>query len=125
MNFNKYNEVINGTHTYKEIARLLLENKSVGIGWTDESQTHLDIIFKLGITKINPFQRGIEEDCLYVSIIDYTSYAFNIENEKMGNYIQEKLRMNNECGDKLKDLINGIIKQINSKSVEETKIKGE
>ena len=35
MNFNKYNEVINGEYTYKEIAKLLLENKSVGIGWSD------------------------------------------------------------------------------------------
>ncbi len=120
MNFNKYNEVINGTYTYKEIAKLLLEDKIVGIGWTDEMSTHLDIIFKLGITKINPFQRSIRGYYLYVSIIDHTSYAFDIENEKLGNYIQEKLRMNNECGDKLKDLINGIIKQIGSKTVKET-----
>ena len=120
MNFNKYNEVINGEYTYKEIAKLLLEDKAVGIGWTDENSTHLDIIFKLGITKINPFQRGIKEYYLYVSIIDHTSYAFGIEDEKLGDYIQEKLRMNNECGDKLKDLINGIIKQIDSKSVEGT-----
>ena len=120
MNFNKYNEVINGTYTYKEIAKLLLEDKIVGIGWTDEMSTHLDIIFKLGITKINPFQRSIRGYYLYVSIIDHTSYAFDIENEKLGNYIQEKLRMNNECGDKLKILINGIIKQIGSKTVKET-----
>lgn len=120
MNFNKYNEVINGKYTYKEIAELLLENKAVGIGWTDENSTHLDIIFKLGITKINTFQRGIKGYYLYVSIIDHTSYAFDIENEKLGDYVQEKLRMNNECGDKLKDLINGIIKQICSKSVKET-----
>lgn len=120
MNFNKYNEVINGEYTYKEIAKLLLENKAVGIGWTDENFTHLDIIFKLGITKINPFQRGIKGHYLYVSIIDHTSYAFDIENEKLGDYIQEKLRMNNECGDKLKDLINGIIEQIGNKSIKET-----
>lgn len=44
MNYNKYNEVINGTETYKRIATGLLDNKTIGIGWTDEDSTHLDII---------------------------------------------------------------------------------
>ena len=40
------------------------------------------------------------------------AYAFNVGNIKIGNYIQEKLRMNNECGDKLAELINGIISEL-------------
>lgn len=49
MNFDKYNEVINGEITYKKIASDLLKLFSVGIGWTDENGTHLDIILILEI----------------------------------------------------------------------------
>ncbi len=105
MNYSKYDEVINGKNTYKEIAKLLLKNDAVGIGWTDEDSTHLDIIFMLGISKFGSFQRGIKENHLFVSVIDYTSYAFDINSIPNLGYIEEKLRMNNECGNKLSELI--------------------
>ncbi len=112
MNYNKYDEVINGKNTYKEIAKLLQENDTIGIGWTDEDSTHLDIIFKLEILKFGGFQRGIKANYLYVSIIDHTSYAFVPDTIKDGTYIQEKLGFNNSCGDKLAELINGIISEL-------------
>ena len=114
MNYDKYNEVINGEDTFRIIAKELIEEDTVGIGWTDEDSTHLDIIFKLGIDKFGDFQRGIRSNYLFVSIIDHTSYAFVPDGIKEGNYIQEKLRMNNSCGDKLKELINGIIGELNN-----------
>lgn len=115
MNYDKYDEVINGIETYKEIANKLLEEQTVGIGWTDEQATHLDIIFKLGLdTKCGSFQRGIGQNYLFVSIIDHTSYGFAPDSIKVGTYIQEKLRMNDSCGDKLKELINGIIMEVNN-----------
>lgn len=55
MNKDKYGEIINGIDTYSEIAKQLLLNKSVGIGWTDEDSTHFDIIFTLGIKKYGLF----------------------------------------------------------------------
>lgn len=113
MNYNEYNEVINGEKTFNQVAKLLLSGRTVGIGWTDEMYTHLDIVFKLEILKFGGFQRGIKENYLYVSIIDHTSYAFSIEDIKLGDYIQKKLRMNNETGDKIKELINEIIVKIN------------
>ena len=113
MNYNKYNEVINGTETYKEIATGLLDNKTIGIGGTYEDSTHLDIIFKLGLNmKCGCFQRGIKANYLFVSIIDHTSYGFVSDSIKDGSYIQEKLRINNDCGNKLAELINGIILEI-------------
>lgn len=119
MNYNKYNEVINGSETYKGIARDLIDNKTIGIGWMDEDSTHLDIIFKLGLNmKCGCFQRGIKTNYLYVSIIDHTSYAFFPDTIKDGNYIQEKLRFNNSCGDKLAELINGIIIELVSAKYE-------
>lgn len=112
MNFSKYDEIINGELTYNFIATELKMGKAIGIGWTDEIVTHFDIIFKLGIDKFGDFQRGIRSNYLFVSIIDHTSYAFVPDSIKEGNYIQEKLRMNNGCGDKLKELINGIIGEL-------------
>ncbi len=117
MNYSEYDEVINGEKTYKEIAKLLKEDKAVGIGWTDEIYTHFDIIFKLGLSnKSGIFQRGIKQDYLFVSIIDYTSYGFRADTIKDVGYIQEKLRMNNETGEKLAELINGIIKEMNGEN---------
>ena len=109
MNYDQYNEVINGKETYQEIAKLLLDGKAVGIGWTDEEYTHYDIIFKLGIEKFGDFQRGIKSYDLFVSIIGRTSYGFSTSGVKLGNYIQEKLGITDSTGDKLTELINGII----------------
>lgn len=115
MNKDIYGEVINGKETYKEIAKLLKDGKTVGIGWTDELSIHLDIIFKLGLdVKENYFQRGIKQDNLFVSIIDYTSYGFMPDTIKAVTYIQEKLDMRNETGDRLAELINGIIGELNA-----------
>ena len=114
MNNNEYGEIINGDRTYQTIANRLLEGDTVGIGWTDEDFTHLDIIFKLGLDcKCGDFQRGIKQFDLFVSIIGHTSYGFLPNTIKEGGYIQEKLRMNNSCGNKVAELINGIIKCLN------------
>lgn len=110
MNVNNYGEVVNGKDTYKIIANTIKANGTIGIGWTDEDSTHLDIIFKLGLNmKCGCFQRGIKTNYLYVSIIDHTSYAFVPDTIKEVFYIQDKLRFNNYCGTKLAELINGII----------------
>ena len=113
MNYNEYNEVINGENTYEYISKELLDGKSIGIGWTDEMYTHLDLVFKLGLDdKHGIFQRGIRQDYLFVGIMSYTCYAFRVDEIKMGSYIQDKLRLENECGDKLAELINNVIKRI-------------
>lgn len=112
MNYNKYGEVINGKDTYKEVAIKLVSGECVGISWTDTLCTHLDIILKYRFTKYGLFQRGIKSNYLVVSIIDHTSYAFSMECIKESEYIKEKLRMDNECGDKLAELLNGIITYI-------------
>lgn len=116
MNKNKYDEVINGKETYKEIAKLLKDGKIVGIGWTDGLGSHLDIIFKLGLgAQSGNFQRGIKASDLFVSVIGFTSYGFKTDSIKEGTYIQEKLDMRDETGDELANLINGIIGELNAK----------
>ena len=113
MDVNNYGEVINGKYTYSVISDYLRAGKTIGIGWTDENSTHLDIIFKLWLDgKSGNFQRGIKSNYLFVSIIGHISYAFKPDTIKLGGYIQEKLRMENNCGDKLAELINGIITEL-------------
>ncbi len=113
MDLNKYEEVINGNETYKVIADTIKAHGTIGIGWTDEDSTHLDIIFKLGLdTKCGTFQRGIKRNYLFVSIMDHTSYGFAPDSIKEGSYIQDKLRIYSNCGNKLAELINGIIKEL-------------
>lgn len=121
MNINEYYEVINGERTYASIASELLRGRTVGIGWTDEESTHYDIIFFLGLDiKCGDFQRGIKQYYLYISIIDKTSYGFRADCKKENGYIKEKLRMNNTSGDKVADLINGIIVNMNDvKTIDE------
>ena len=114
MDFNIYDEVINGKETFKTIAQKLKQGEAVGIGWTDEEYTHLDIILKWGLEhKFGNFQRGIRQSYLFVSIIDHTSFGFRTDSTKDHGYIQEKLRMNNDCGIKVAELINGIIEEMN------------
>ena len=112
--YDDYGEVLNGKSTYKGIAKLLKDGKTVGIGWTDMLGTHLDIIFKLGLdVKFGNFQRGIKASDLFVSIIGFTSYGFKTDSIKEGTYIQGKLDMRDETGDELANLINGIIGELN------------
>ena len=117
MDFDVYGETINGEKTYKSIADMLKLGKSVLIGWTDELYSYHDILFSIDVIKVGYIQRGIQGTNLFVSIISCTSYAFNIDSEKEGTYIQRKLGMMNETGDKLKELINGIIRCLNESEV--------
>ena len=119
MNYDDWGEVTNGEKTYKGIASVLLSGQTIGIGWTDQEYTHLDLIFNLGIDeKIGQFQRGMKQYYLYISIIDHTCMGFRTDDVKNPEYIMEKLRMNDVTGNKLSELINGIIVELNKCSSE-------
>ena len=118
MDKDKYNEIINGINTYREISHVIRMGRSVIIGWTDEKYTHLDILFSLNPYKEekNYLQRGLRAiNELYVSIIGFGTFGFDIgKDEKESGYISEKLQINGEpTVEKLTELINGIIREIN------------
>ena len=124
MNFNGYNEVINGPATYKEIAEILKNKTPVLLGFTDNDATHYDILFNYGnIVHLNrvhtaesTVQRGIRETDLFVSILGTNSYGFNIDTTKHESYICEKLfngRMDYSVSEVAK-LINGVIEEMNN-----------
>ena len=118
MNIDKYNEVINGKDTFKSIAENLLDTGKCIIGWTDEGCDHRDILFTYRPKHLGgELQRGLRWCYLYVSIIDYTSFGFLIEdmrdNRKHNTYLMEKLRLHdNDCDNKICELVNGVIHEL-------------
>lgn len=115
MNMDKdtYGEVVNGEKTYKEIAYLLKSGNSVIIGWTDEEETHLDILFCLNVVKEGQLQGGLRWNDLFISIMRVGSFGFLTDNKKDSGYIGEKLNLrNNVTTQKLTELVNGIIENL-------------
>lgn len=116
--FDEYGEVINSEITYKTIAKDLVERGSCIVGWTDKEYDHRDILFTFRPRKYGNLQRGLRCTYLFVSIMDHSSMGFliedgNCDNVKHSSYIKEKLRLNdNNCDDKICELINGIIHEI-------------
>lgn len=122
MNKTEYNEIINGTETYKEIANKLKQHIPVIIGWTDEECTHLDILFTYQAhkEKENYLQRGFMSTDLFVSILSWGSYGFEVDREKNVGYISEKLGINGETAEKLTELINGLINELKGSNKDES-----
>ena len=118
MNIDEYGEIINGENTYKIIAEELMNNGSCIIGWTDSKYDHRDILFTYKPEKHGTVQRGLNWNShLYISIIDFCCMGFLIEyktdNTKDTGYIKEKLRLkDNHCDDKICELLNGVIKEL-------------
>lgn len=114
MNKDEYGEIINGNETYLEISKRLKKGQSVIIGWTDEKYTHLDLLFNYKTYKEGMVQRGLRGNELYVSIISWGAFGFDVkEREIHKGYISEKLNMRGEPTiSKLADLINGVMKEL-------------
>jgi hypothetical protein len=113
MNKNKYGEITNGKETYSIVASLLALKVPVGIAWTDGYGTHYDIVFNMGLGSLDGhFQGGLRNTDLFVSIMRKTAWGFKLS-IKHGDYIQEKLGIYGQTGDKLKELINGVIEELN------------
>ena len=111
--FDIYGEVVNGINTYRSIAKSLKNGESVIIGWTDQDYTHFDILFTLNCTQVSLLQRGLRGSDLFVSIMSHSAFGFKTESTKLGDYIQEKLQISGTtCGEKVKQLINGVIKEL-------------
>lgn len=118
MDFDSYEEVINGKNTFRTIAKELVDYGRCIIGWTDENCDHRDILFTFKPHKYGDLQRGLRWTYLFVSIMDFCSMGFLIEdgptdNTKHNGYIKEKLRLHdNQCDDRICDLVNGVIHEL-------------
>lgn len=115
MNYDEYNEVINGELTFKNIAENLKNGVSTLIGWSDEEYTHYDILFTYGTDKYGNIQGGIKYNDLFVSIMRIGTFGFKIDQAKYPTYIAEKLFHNNlnNSVEKVTELINGVLLELN------------
>lgn len=122
MNKTEYNEIINGTETYKEISNKLRQHIPVIIGWTDEACTYLDILFTYQAYREygNYLQRGFMPTDLFVSILSWGAYGFEVDREKNVGYISEKLNVHGETAEKLTESINGIINELKGSNKDES-----
>lgn len=120
MNYDEYNEVINGEDTYSKIAEELMKKDKCIIGWTDRKYDHRDILFTLNwsLLKFGNLQSGRHNCRLIISILGKSSEAFliedgSIDNRKHETYLKEKLKLNDSyCDNMICELINGVIEQI-------------
>lgn len=122
MDTDNYGEIINSEKTFKHIAMKLKMGKSIIIGWTDQKATHYDILFTGGAYKQeeNYLQRGLRGNELFVSVMSYGSFGFNLDGEKSSGYIAEKLNFgcySNITMEKLAELINGVIRHLTGKEI--------
>lgn len=112
MKQNEYGEIYNCLENYREIAEILDNYKSIIIQWIDEDGLTLTILFSFNVKQIkgNYLQRGLRSTDLFVSIIPFSSYGFDIKNNLDIGYLQEKLKIKDEIlAGKLASLINGIM----------------
>lgn len=117
MNTDAHGEVINGAETYRRLASRLISVGPVLIGWTDGT-THYDILFVLSPACANSanLQFGLKgRDTLYVSIVGKRVFGFSIHRDQHGgdlhpNYIGEKLMIGGETLIKATELLNGILR---------------
>lgn len=117
MKQNKYGEILNDIKTYQDIAKALIKDNVI-ISWIDEDLIRLDILFSYKAVKEsgNYLQRGIKGNELFISIIGAGAFGFDVNNsEKASGYIAQKLNINGEpTVEKLGELINGVIKELNN-----------
>ncbi len=115
MDYDEYEEVINGEATYSRIAEILNRDEDVIIGWTDGEGTHFDILFHCAPKKTWKFghlQGGVAPTDLFVSIMRVGCFGFESNNtDTNAGYYSEKLRIGGSAtSEKLAELINGVKK---------------
>lgn len=112
MNYDNFEEVINGPETYARIAEIINRDGSVLIGWTDGDMTHLDILFTSGVTGFGHFQGGVNPSDIFVSIMRKGAFGFESNSaDTHAGYYNEKLGGGmGSTAEKLAELINEVKK---------------
>lgn len=110
---DEYGTVVNDEATYQDIAEKLRTGNAVLIPWTDGHGTQLDILFvwsKLYTMTPRLIQRGIRPTDLFVSIMSWGAFGFEIEKEDTyPGYYAEKLRLSGDTlTEAFAELVNGV-----------------
>lgn len=113
MNKDEYGEVKNGDITYQEIAGCLNAGRACIIGWTDEMGTHFDILFTYKAVSVGRLQGGVRGSDLFVSIMRHSAFGFGVNNLiTHPDYYAEKLGLSGPTGDKVGELVLGVIQAL-------------
>lgn len=123
VNFDEWREVVNGPETFAQLASNLREDGSVIIGWTDNRQSHLDILFTLRPIQHGSLQGGLRgPSYLFVSIIRKGCFGFDIASVAPlhPSYVAEKLgdSENSPTVAALAELISGVIEALGGKTTD-------
>ena len=114
VNFDDWQEVINGPDTYAQLAADLRERGAVIVGWTDQHATHYDILLTLYPRQHGSLQGGMRAHSdLFVSIMRKGCFGFDIAGHGPLHpaYIEEKLGSgaSGPTAQAIADLVNGVI----------------
>ena len=99
VDINEDNLVVNGKGTYENIAEYLYDFNTAIFGWTNISlynKVPLTILINYAPAKIchSRLTKEVEKSNLFVSIIGFGAYGFNLSNKKLEpSYIADKLNI--------------------------------
>ena len=111
-------EVKNGPKTFKTVAETIQTTGSCMVGWTDEGDTHLDVLFTYRPEFKGKIQGGIRPSSyLFISIMRMGAFGFRMDLGPIEHgYINEKLGpLGSPTAEKLTELINAVRKNLNKK----------
>lgn len=119
MTTDEYNIVINSPNTYKVI-KSYLDTGAIAFAWTDEAGSQLDILMAYNVPVVGYLQRGMRGKDLFIAVSGFGMFGFSINyGDKHPAYVGEKLNLGsvNETTEKLAELINGVIGEINNEKL--------
>ncbi len=116
LNLDQFRQVTNGPATYDAIAAQLMTNGSCIVGWTDQKDTHWDVLFTVSPKSYGALQGGIYgRGYLYISIMKRSCFAFRIDHQedRFPSYFAEKLSEDEGPSiEALTELVNGVMRKI-------------
>lgn len=118
MKTNEYGEIYNCLENYREIALDLFNEKAVVIKWIDEEGSPFTILLAYNVKGYegNYLHRGIKKSDLFINILPYRAYAFNIDKKIDFDYMLGKLHLGDiKLARKINELLNGI--RVNLKGI--------
>lgn len=117
VNYDDWQEVVNGPDTFAQLASDLRERGAVIVGWTDLHHTHHDVLLTLCPRQYGSLQGGLRgRSDLFVSVMRRGCFGFDISSTAPlhPGYVGEKLGDNENSPTviALAGLISGVIEAL-------------
>lgn len=115
---NEFREIYNCEKNYKQIAEDLIKEKAVVFQWITGDGLSFTILLAYNVKGYegNYLQRGLRKTDLFISIIPYHCYSFDIRINLDIGYMAGKLQIKDDyLVEKIHELLNGVRKQLKLK----------